>query len=55
MTEEIRADLFDPAKKDNQKTVNLFDDGRWRKLIDEYDGGQGRPLGELLDELMEGR
>jgi len=34
---------------------NLFDDGKWQQLITEYDNGNGKPLDELLEELLERR
>jgi len=54
-SERIEADLFDPAEKDNQRLSNLFDDGKWQQLITEYDNGNGKPLDELLEELLERR
>jgi len=53
--EEIKADLFDPADQDNQRVANLFDDGKWQQLILEYNNGAGRPLDELIAELLERR
>ena len=53
--EEITADLFDPAEKDNQRVANLFDDGKWRQVIKEYNDGEGKPLPELIQDLLERR
>jgi len=55
MVTELKPDLYDPANPDNYKFVNLFDDAKWKKLIREYDEGTGRPLDELLKELLESR
>jgi len=56
MPEKIEIDLFDPNKKDNQKFVNLVDEAKWKKLIDEYDQGLGqKSLAELFKELLESR
>jgi len=55
MEEEIKADLFEPAEKDTRRFVNLLDAGKWDHLIKEYDAGKGKPLDELLEDLLEGR
>jgi hypothetical protein len=55
MAEELKPDLFDPANVDNYKFVNLLDDAKWQRLKQEYAEGTGRPLNELLKELLESR
>ena len=52
-TEEIKANLFDPEDKDNQRLANLFDDGKWQQLIKEFDSGKS--LSELIEEILERR
>ncbi len=53
---EINVDLSDEASAGNQMFANLLDDGRWKQLAKEYDGGRGeQPLSELLLKLLEGQ
>lgn len=54
--EEIKVDLFDDTRKGNRRFANLLDQGRWQKLVMEYDEGRGeKSLDELLEELLDGR
>ena len=52
-TEEIKPDLFNVDKKDNVRLANLVDEAKWTQLIDGYDEGKGKPLLELLADLLE--